>query len=261
MTLKRLTRDEIRRAQQLVGRIHGISSCQISTDEEGKITEVHVVATSDKSPKFIARDVESFLKAEMGIDVDHRKIGVVLFETDEEPGDRPVVNPDPDFVSIPVDSPEASSAGTAEPIVEFPIEEYASRFVFHSVNLFISQKNIRAEVELGREGLTAFGSATTDRPKQPPFAVIAKATLGAVSEYLDETPRLCLGGVRRVTVDDVDAVVVTVEMVAESDHKNLAGTSVIASNENQAVVFATLDAVNRVLGKLGFKSAVEYKIK
>jgi hypothetical protein len=45
------------------------------------------------------------------------------------------------------------------------------------------------------------------------------------------------------------------------DRKGLVGASVVSGNENQTAVFATLDAVNRVLGKLDLKSSVEYKIK
>ena len=67
--------------------IQGISSCRISTDEVGEITEVHVVATSQKPPNLVARDVEGCLKAMLGIHVDHRKIGVVVFDAveDDEP--------------------------------------------------------------------------------------------------------------------------------------------------------------------------------
>ena len=39
MSLQKLTRDDIKRAQDLVVRIQGISSCQISTDDAGNITE------------------------------------------------------------------------------------------------------------------------------------------------------------------------------------------------------------------------------
>ena len=80
MPLQQLTRDDVRRAQELVGRIRGVTSCHISTNSGGEITEVHVVSTSDKSPKFIARDVETCLKAEMNLDVDHRTIGEISYD-------------------------------------------------------------------------------------------------------------------------------------------------------------------------------------
>jgi hypothetical protein len=256
MPSQQVTRDEIRKAQDLVCRIQDISSCQISTDAAGKITEVHVVATSDKAPKLIARDVETCLKAEMGLDVDHRTIGVVLFNSAEGPQSQAM----PDSSKrAHAETPVLTGAG--EPVVEFPVEEFPSRFAFQSVNLHLSENTVRAEVELSRESDTAFGSAQTDTPNSSPLQLIAEATLRAVSEYLDEKTRLCLRRVQRVTLEDESALVVLVDLVTGRDRKGLVGASVVSENENQTAVFATLDAVNRVLGKLNLKSSVEYKIR
>jgi hypothetical protein len=268
MSSQKLTRDEIKRAQELVVRIQGISSCLIVTDEEGIITEIHVVATVDKSPTLIARDVESCLKAEMGLDVDHRIIGVVMFDSappiaPEVPEPKiPTIQPEP--TPLEPETPPAvrdERAMAEEPVAEFPLEEYGARFAFHSVNLFFSQDETRAEVELSLESETVFGSARIEGPSRPPFHLIAEATLLAVSEFLDGSTKLCLGGVRRVALDDTLAIVVIVDLVEGRDRKSLAGASLITDNENQTVVFATLDAVNRVLGKLEFKNTIEYKIK
>lgn len=256
MPQQQLTRAEIRRAQELIGRIRGVSSCQISTDETGEITEVHVVAMTDKAPKLIARDVESCLKAEMGLDVDHRKIGVVLFDETVAPPARPEIGP-PDFAD---DGPPGLSEARGG-VLELPIEEYASRFEFRSVNVYLSDNATRAEVELAREDASAFGSAQTDRSNSSSLDVIAEATLQAVSEYLDETTRLCLRRVQRVALDDVVAFVVLVDLLTGRDQKSLVGASVVSGNESRTVVFAALDAVNRVLGKLDLRSSVEYKIR
>ncbi len=256
MPLQQLTRDDVRRAQELVGRIRGVTSCHISTNNSGEITEVHVVSTSDKSPKFIARDVETCLKAEMNLDVDHRTIGVVLFDQTEGEEPDPTVQD-----AVPAVHELSGTMPGEGDIVEFPVEEYASRISFHSVNIYFSDDTTRAEVELSRDGDAAFGSAQTDKPALSPLEVIAEATLEAVSDYLDEVSRLCLLGVRRVAFGDTTAIVVRVDLVNGRDRKALAGTSVDSGNENQTVVFATLDAINRVLGKLDVKSSVEYKIK
>ncbi len=78
MSEQRYPQEVIERAEILVNRIQGVSSCRISTDEVGAITEIHVVALPHKAAKLVARDVESCLKAELGMEVDHRKIGVVV---------------------------------------------------------------------------------------------------------------------------------------------------------------------------------------
>jgi len=236
MASQELTPNEVARAEQLVSRIHGVSSCRITTGEGGEITEVHVISAGRKPAKLVARDVESLLKAELGIDVDHRKIGVVTVDDEAAPA-------------------------PADTVEEFPIEEVPARFAFHSVNLFSDRGGVRAEVELARDNLQAFGTAQSENTTVQPWSVIASATLQAISEFLDDDTRLCLGGVLKVTLADRDAFVVRVDLIEQSGARTLAGCSMVSGNEHQSVVFATLDAVNRVVGKLEFRSSIEYRIK
>ncbi len=236
----------IARAETLASRIVGISSCKITTDETGEITEIHVVATARKSAKLIARDVESCLKAELGIEVDYKKIGVVMFDPTDE------VHPDPQ---------DSTRQDETEKIEEFPIEEHPSRFVFKSVNLFISESDIKAEVELTRDELETFGSAASKGGTMSHRHVVAEATLKAVSEFLDESTRLCLCDVLQVPLGDQKVMLVRVDLIKARDRKFLAGCSIVSGDEMQTVVFATLDAVNRVVGKLQSKGSIEYKIQ
>ena len=206
-----------------------------------------MVATAKKSPKLIARDVETCLAAEVGITVDYKKIGVVLFESNTA-ADR-----DSHDITRPT--------GDGETIAEFPIEEFPSRFSFQSVNLFISQDSVQAEVELVRDGVETFGTARSDNLKVNHLRIVAEATLKAVGELLDDKIRLCLSEVVEITVGDDTAVVVRVDLLRNRESKGLAGCALFAGNANQTAVFATLDAVNRVLGVLKSRSSVEYKIK
>jgi hypothetical protein len=237
MSSQRLTSEDVRRAESLIGRIQGVTSCRIRLDASGQVTEIHVVAGPGKSPKFVARDVEGALKAGMGLDVDYKKIGVVMLDAEEAPE-------------------------SGEPVIqEFPILEHASRFAFSQVNVVSSREGIRAEVELTRDGSHAFGGSQSDNPAAGALVVVADATLRAVSEFLDEPTRLCLGGVLKVQPGGRDAVVVSVEVVGARHTKTLVGCALVSGDEHRTTVFATLDAVNRLVGKLEFKSSVEYKIK
>ena len=226
----------MRRAEALVASVQGVSSCRIRIDESGHVSEVHVVSRAGKSPKLVARDVEGVLKAEMDLDVDYKKIGVVVLDPAEDaPADHP---------------PE-----------EFPILEHASRFAFVSVNIVSTRAGLRAEVELSRESAEAFGSSESENPSATALTVVSEATLRAVSEFLDDQTRLCLGGVLKVSLAGADAILVRVDVVGARYNKTLAGSAMVDGNEAQAVVFATLDAINRLTGKFEFKSSIEYKIK
>mgnify|MGYP001223002043 CR=1 FL=1 len=236
MASHRLTAEEARRAEALVASVQGVTSCRIRTDGCGEITEVHVVSRAGKSPKLVARDVEGVLKAEMNLDVDYKKIGVVVL----------------DFV------PDVPADISAE---EFPILEHASRFAFVSVNVVSSRAGLRAEVELSRDSAESFGASESDHPTAAALSAVAEATLRAVSELLDDATRLCLGGVLKVSFAGDDAILVRVDVVGERGTRSLVGSTLVAGNEAQAVVFATLDAINRLTGKFEFKSSIEYKIK
>lgn len=227
----------MRRAEALVASVQGVSSCRIRIDESGHVSEVHVVSRAGKSPKLVARDVEGVLKAEMDLDVDYKKIGVVVLDVEEE-------------------APPAEL-----PPEEFPILEHASRFAFASVNVVSTRMGLRAEVELSRESAEAFGSSESENPTSSALAVVAEATLRAVSEFLDDHTRLCLGGVLKVSLAGDEAILVRVDIIGARGTKTLAGSAMVAGNEAQAVVFATLDAINRLTGKFDFKSSIEYKIK
>jgi hypothetical protein len=236
MDSQHLTPEDVHRAEALVMRIRGISSCRVQTDASGGITEVHVVAHAGKSPKLVARDVETCLKAEMSVDVDYKKIGVVIVDAEAPPV--------PD--------------GQVE---EFAILEHASRFAFVTVSVASSRDGIRAEVELSLDSAAAFGASHTDNLAAAPWTVVADATLRAVSEFLDDATRLCLSGVLKVPIGGAEAIVARVDVVGPRWTKSLVGCALVSENEGQSAVFATLDAVNRVIGKLDFKSSIEYKIQ
>ncbi|MDH3216444.1 MAG: hypothetical protein OEN01_09160, partial [Candidatus Krumholzibacteria bacterium] len=183
----------------------------------------------------------------MGIAVNYKKIGVVLFETNT------VADREQNDITRP--------SADAEAITEFPVDEFPSRFAFQSVNVFISHESVQAEVELIRDDVETLGTAKSENPEGEHMRVIAEATLKAVGELLDENIRLCLSEMVEIELGEVDALVVRVDLIRHRERKSLAGCSLYAGNANQTVVFATLDAVNRVLGVLKSRSSVEYKIR
>ena len=246
MSAEQYTRDTIARAEQLVSRVQGISSCRIEADETGRILEVHVVATTRKSPKLVSRDVETLLRAELGIHVDYKKIGVVVMSGD------PIE--DPPVIDAPREADDAD-------VVPFEVEEYPSRFAFRSVNLFLSQDSVAAEVELVRDRIETLGRASSDNPGASPARIVAEATLKAVADIVEDDVRFCLADLVEIPFDDGEAVAVRVNLVRSRDTKSLAGCALLSGNASQTVVFATLDAVNRVVGKLKTKSTVEYRLR
>lgn len=232
MDSKKLTSEQLQRAEARIARLPGVLACRMRADETGEVREVHVDTVRGTDAATILREIESVLRRDLGV-----------------AGDLPNI--------------KFSASGDAPPpdVEEFPILEFASRFAFVNVNVVSSREGVRAEVELTRDTLTAFGAASTENIAAPAWPVIADATLRAVSEFLDDETRLCLIGVVKAPLGDDDAMLVRVDVVSSRCTKSLTGCALVGGNENQCVVFATLDAVNRVTGKLDFKTSIEYKIQ
>lgn len=243
---KKYTSETIAQAERAVSGIEGVSSCRIEADD-GKIKRVDVIVTTARSPGLVALDVQACLAAEAGIEMEYKRINVVLLDS------RTTADREQDDVTRPVASDEAVST--------FPLEEYASRFAFQSVNVFQSQESIQAEVELARDGVETFGAVRCENLSIPHHRIVAEATLKAVTELLDDNVRLCLSDVVEIKVGGEEAIVVKVDLLRNRESKSLAGCSLYSGNTNQTTVFATLDAVNRVLGVLRSKDSVEYRIK
>ena len=238
--------DEIDRAEKTILRIRDVRSCRIVTGEGGGIAEVHVVAGGGRPPKKIARDVESVLKAEAGIDIDHRKIGVVLLE--EHHGE-----------DIGPTGPERE--GPSDIREDLEILEDFSRVELRSVSVTVEAGNVLAEVVLARDALDAAGRNTSRRGAGPPFLAAARAAVEALVELLDEPFHLCLTDLREFEIDGRKALAAVVTLVEGRDTKRFTGCSFTGEDPNEAAVLAVLDAVNRPFGRWKSRRDIQYIIR
>jgi len=106
-------------AQRWISQIHGVLQCKIDLDPTGEVTGVHVVAGMDREPRHVVRDVESILKARLGLDVYYKKIGVVqVMNTDPAPETAA-----PGSVTFHAPGPlgpEPGAESMAEPVPDIP---------------------------------------------------------------------------------------------------------------------------------------------
>src|SRR4051794_34450294 len=58
-------------------RLPDVSVARLVTDDVGRIIEAHIIATTNKHPKQIVRDVQSVALAEFGLEIDRRVVSVV----------------------------------------------------------------------------------------------------------------------------------------------------------------------------------------
>jgi hypothetical protein len=208
--------------------------------EGNEIREVHIVASSARSPKQIVRDVESLFKAQFRLKIDHRVVSVV------SPNGRPETH---------------GSAGPERGPVAAPGSSVAERLRFVSVNLFVSGPRTQAQVELRWKALTRLGSASGWATRSAGHQLVARATVQAVQQYLEDEIGLGVVDVQGVRLGRRKAVVVQLELVGHRRHKLLTGICPVEGDAPQAVVLATLSALNRIIGGLRTKDPIEYVLR
>jgi hypothetical protein len=70
-------------------KISGVMSARVIGDDSP--TEIHIVATADRSPKQVVRDVQSLATARHGVTIDHRIVSIVQLGENEIPSRPPEV--------------------------------------------------------------------------------------------------------------------------------------------------------------------------
>lgn len=258
-------REIAERAEDLILRLRDIQSCRISTDETGKINEVHVVASSYRSPKMIARDVETCLKAELGLEIDYRKIGVVLINSSKEAGagrireDEAAGMKEGLGAGTPEISTEKPEGMETEPQLEFLEQE--GRVRFKGIHLGIEESRLEVEVKLERGGIEAIGRMGAARRGEHFDAAIAAATVLALTELLDESFYLCLAGIEETSIRNHKALITKLEAVDGRIVRSFVGCVLMGADRNEAAAMAVLDAVNRPLGRWKLRKQTRYTIR
>jgi len=259
-------RELIERAEDLILRLRDVKSCRISTDEFGNITEIHVVAESDRSPKLIARDVETCLNAELGLAIDYRKIGVVLLESErsEEGHHEPVERTESarELLGIGGEEKEKQAAvvdETKSRELEFLEEDVRVRF--KGIKISLEEERVDVEVRLEKNGIEVVGSSGSFRHSGDIKEVVSSATLHALSELIDEPFHLCLSGLKETEIGNHKAVMVTVDVVEGRRTRSFVGCVFVGKDPNEAAALAVLDAVNRPSGRWKSRKEVHYTIR
>jgi hypothetical protein len=72
--------NELAEIEKELCRVPAVNAARMVVDDIGRPKELHILASSGKSPKQIARDVQSVAMATFGLELDHRIISVVQLD-------------------------------------------------------------------------------------------------------------------------------------------------------------------------------------
>jgi len=200
-------------------RLPEVNAARIVTDQVGRPTEVHILASPAKHAKQVVRDVQSVAMASFGLDLDRRIISVVQLD------------------GAHLDVAPGAPTGPRVVIGGISSEQNGLR------NL------VRVTLQRGeREGAGfAEGSiAASARPR-----LVAQATLDALRQLLPaaECADVELATVVRVGIREV--ALTSMVFVIPPHEDVVSGSALVrGANETEAVARAVLDATNRRLPQL-----------
>ncbi len=120
-----------------------------------------------------------------------------------------------------------------------------TRLLIHRMELVSASKGVTSEVTLELSGHEHTGTAGAASTPSSVHRSVAHATLRAVEEAVDGAVRFELEHLETTTLGGDRAVVVEVAMITRHGSERLTGVSAVREDARQAVIRATLDAVNR----------------
>jgi hypothetical protein len=250
-----LNRDQIRDLELRLARIANVEAASIRTGESGEIEAVDIVADRTRSPQKIVRDAEILFRQE-GVNIDHRKIGVAaldapaaLFDSRQSPGVSDRSSPRPD-----------ETAGFAPELAVLSLEQDEERVRLTAVHSTTREGAFTVEVELAYgayEGMPGRASG----PAQEPVGcatLVARATLESVRNLLQPGYETQLRELKIVELTGGPAVVVCVDFGQGRRLQRLVGACLQFGSLYDTAVYATLDAINRPLGRARFRELAQF---
>lgn len=191
---------------EIMQKIEGVLYVK-SVESEGKLEEVHIVASTIRAPKQIVRDIESILLAMFNYRIDRKIISIAQIGTD-----------------------------TVKVI---------KRIKFEGVSIETHGSNIDCKVRLSHEGeeyICVKGGVKTTSNR---YKVVAKATIGAITQITGSKYIFDIQDVLLSTSRDITFICVVVNIIINEKEESLVGTAIISDDTNEAIAKATLDAINR----------------
>ncbi|KYH31445.1 hypothetical protein MOMUL_23540 [Moorella mulderi DSM 14980] len=206
--------------EKVICQIKDVLGARLVTAPDGSISEIHIMAGSNRNPKQIVRDVESALLIQLGITVDHKKISVVQVQGQELTGE--------------VAEDKALYRSTCMPL----------RLV--SLNLYTRGLEAEATVELeaGLSGTIYQGYACGPNTPERHLWLVADATLNAVEKYSCGIWNLALEDLVLVEVAHRRAALCVIVLVSREGYEYLAGVALVKGDDRQAAAQAVLRALN-----------------
>lgn len=235
----------IKRAEELILTLPGVISARIVAADSGAIDQIHVLTTSELTPKQMVRNIESALIAHLAMRIDHRKISVATTSGETKPR---LLEPDVKGPSVPPESRDArderEQSGSGGPAPR--TGPFARRLYFEDVEVRGSRsKGLSCRVTLRKGNSSFIGEALGIEGDRSRVELAARATLLAIADADNREGQLGVQGVKVFDAFERTFVFVAVSVRSGRENKMLTGSVEMRESAESAGVLAVLDATNR----------------
>lgn len=204
--------DQRKQVEAAMRRVEGIMAIRLVPGYERPVDEVHVIVEVDRSPKLVVRDLQSLLMASFDVPTDHRVFSVVQLED-----------------------------GTV-------VDAVSPRVVLTKTAVVTRGNSVEVEVEIaGQEGEIVTTSASGGPGGTSRVRTAACAALDAVVEMSEGDLQAQLEGADTVEMVGTQVALSVIRVRGWAGTMLVTGSAPVRADVVDAVVRATLDAMNRVL--------------
>lgn len=196
--------------EAVIRHLRGVISSRVVQSSAGEVEEIHVLTEGTRVPKQVVRDIESALMAELGLEIDHKKVSVAQ--------------------------------------VQGPGEKFQqARLKFSQVSLSLNGSSAEATVRLVKDEDIFSGVADGQSSSHGQMRIIANATLRAVEDSGANEGSMVIEDIQTVNMSGHNVVIILISMTTDRGEEYLSGSAVVKQDLWKAMVNASLDAVNRRL--------------
>jgi len=237
----------IQRAEELLATLPGVISARIVASSNGAVDEIHLLTTTEVTPKQTVRNVESALMAHLGMRVSHKKISVATSDDPHRPlrgTPTPVYTPE---VPMPT-APTPTHHGRPTPVTGGAIT--GRRLYFEDIEVRRSRtKGVACRVTLRKGEETYIGESEGMENERIRIELAARAALAAIRQAEGGERVLALEGCKVVDAFERNFVFVGVTIRESRESVLATGSAEIRESAETASVLAVLDATNRWLDR------------
>jgi hypothetical protein len=235
--------------------VQGVLDADVAPGADGGLGTLRLDLAAGVDEAAVAGQVSRVLREQFGLGVDADKVELVeapdLFVIHDDPEPEPELAPEPALPAPPaavaderVSVEEQVCETTAVPV---PGPRSVGRPSIAKMHLVSAGLDVTASVTLASGARTATGESRGLASPSGVHRAVAVATLRAVEELVGEVARVELEHLEITPMGTERTVVVLLTLLTAQGSEHLTGAAAVRDDVRQAVIRATLDALNRRL--------------